>query len=88
MANCGPQSPSGLRENRVQQSPNRAVQRFIGPAHRLDLVDGVEHRRVMPAAKLAADFLERRAGELPSDVHGDLARKDVGAPVGTHREFR
>jgi len=27
---------------------------------------------LVPAGKLPADFLERRARELPGDVHGDL----------------
>ena len=42
----------------------------------------------MPTAKLAANFLERRSGELPSYIHGGLARKHVGAPIGTQGEFR
>src|SRR5262249_11780788 len=50
--------------------------------------DRVQHRAVMPASKLAPDLVERRSRELPSDVHGGLARKDVGAPIGTHCEFR
>src|SRR5262249_50708910 len=51
-------------------------------------VDGVQYGGVMPAAKLAADFLERGAGELPSEVHGDLPGKDVYPPIGTHGELR
>jgi len=42
----------------------------------------------MPAVKLTADFLERCPGELPRDVHGDLAREDTGTPFGAHRELR
>ena len=41
----------------------------------------MQHRRVVPAAKLTADFLQRRDGELPRNVHGDLTGKDVGMPV-------
>ena len=48
----------------------------------------MQHRPVVPAAKLTADFLQRRDGELPRNVHGDLAGKDVGAAVGTHDELR
>jgi len=33
---------------------------------------------VVSVAKLAADFLERRTGEPPSDMHGNLTREDVG----------
>ena len=83
----GPNS-SALRDNRVHQSRDRAVQRFVRTPHLLDPVDGVQHRAVVPAAKLAPDFLERRARELPSNVHGDLAREDVRAAIGAHRELR
>ena len=65
---------SGLLDNGVHQSRDRAVQRFVGAPHRFDLVDGVQHRSVMPASELPPDFLKRRAGELPRNVHGDLPR--------------
>ena len=42
----------------------------------------------MLATELPADFLERRSRDLPDRVHGDLARKDVDAPVGAQLEFR
>jgi len=35
----------------------------------------------MPAAEFAADFLEGRPGELPRDVHGNVARQDFLAPT-------
>jgi len=41
----------------------------------------VQCRGVMPVAKFLADLLERRTGELPRNVHGDLTGKDVGMPV-------
>ena len=66
---------------------DRAVQRLVRAAHLVDLVDGVQRRGLMPAAKLPANFLERRPGELPRNVHRDLARKEVGAPVGAHCEL-
>ena len=47
-----------MTRNRVhQQLRDRAVQRFIGAEHRFDLIDRVERRGVVPAAKLAPDFL-------------------------------
>jgi hypothetical protein len=48
----------------------------------------MQHRGVVPAAKLTADFLKRRAGELPRDVHRDLSRKHVGTAMAAHREYR
>src|SRR5215467_9584096 len=42
----------------------------------------------MPAAKLPTYFLEPGSCELSRDIHGDLARKDVGTAMATHRGFR
>jgi hypothetical protein len=36
---------------------------------------------VVPVAKHASYFLERRTGELPGDVHGDLMRKESRCTV-------
>jgi hypothetical protein len=57
----------------ITASINRVIQRLVEAADLVDPVDGVQHRGVVPVAELAADFLERRAGQLPCDVHGDLA---------------
>jgi hypothetical protein len=57
--------------------PDRAVQRFVGAAHRFNPVDGVQHRSVMPAAKLPADLLERRTHELPHSIARGLDSHDV-----------
>jgi len=67
--------------------PDRAVQRFVGAAHRFNPVDGVQYRSVMPAAKLAANFLKCCPCELSRDEHRYLAWKDVGAPIGAHLEL-
>src|SRR6187549_2278387 len=40
----------------------------------LDLADRVEHRRVVLASEVAAELLERGAGELAAQVDADLAR--------------
>jgi len=45
----------------LHQLHARAVQRLVGAAHRVDPVDGVQHRAVVPAAELPADFLEQRS---------------------------
>ena len=79
MWSCLPASAKGrgvaptLRGSRIHQSRDRAVERFAGPAHLVDRVDGLQHSGVMPAAELPADFLKRRPGDLPGDVHCDLA---------------
>src|SRR3954471_1568053 len=39
-----------------------------------DLVDAVQHRRVVAAAELGADLGQRRVGQLAAQVHGDVAR--------------
>src|SRR5436309_2063179 len=65
----------------VHQPSDGAVQILVGAAHFLDLVDGVQHSGVMLAAKLAANFRQRRGRELLDDVHGDLARKGDGASI-------
>jgi hypothetical protein len=65
----------------VHQSRDGAVEVFVGAAHLFDLVDRVEHRRVMLAAELAADLRQRRGGELLHDVHRDLSRESDGARV-------
>src|SRR3990170_8601606 len=48
----------------------------------LDLVDGVEDRRVVLAAEALADVGEGIAGELVGEVHGDLAGKGDGLGPG------
>ncbi len=45
------------------------------------LLNGVQHRGVMLAAKLAADFRQGGGGELLHQVHGDLAGKGDGLGV-------
>jgi len=64
----------------ITASINRVIQRLVEAAHLLDLVDGVQRRGVVAVAELPPDFLERRARELPRDVHGQMVRKNVGAP--------
>jgi len=46
-------------------------------SHAFDLVDGMEHRRVMHAAELAANLLQRGPCELPRHIHRKLAREGV-----------
>ncbi len=40
----------------------------------LDLIDRVDHRRVVTAAEALADRRQRRLGEVATQVHGDLTR--------------
>src|SRR5215467_2846166 len=79
---------SGVCSNCVHQSLDRAVQRFIEAAHLVYPADRVQHSSVMPAAELAADFLERRPGELPRQVHCNLTWEDVCPPIATQGEFQ
>jgi hypothetical protein len=62
-----------------------AVQCTVRAAHLFDPVDGVQHRGVVPVTKLPADFLERCPSELPGDIQGKLAGKDLDTPVGVLR---
>ena len=48
---------SAIRDNCLHQSGDRPVQRFIRATRLVDLINGVPHRIVMPAAELAADLL-------------------------------
>src|ERR1700730_15412442 len=60
------------RLQRVHKSSDGAVQIFVRPPHLFDFVDRVQHRSVVLAAELAADFRQRRGSELLDDVHGYL----------------
>src|SRR6266481_3987802 len=53
---------SGLLQ-RVQQARNRPVQIFVRPPQLLDLIDRVQHSRVMLAAELPANLRQRSCGE-------------------------
>ena len=74
-------SASDYAATGVNQFRDHPVQRFILATHRCDLIDGVQHCRVVPAAELPADFLQRRSSDLPDDIHGQLAREDENTPV-------
>src|SRR5690606_16614645 len=72
-----------LRADRVGAGPELLVARqFL-----LDLLDRVDHRRMVAAAEQPADLDEREAEELAHQVHGDLARdrEILGAPLGAER---
>src|SRR5215472_11228743 len=43
---------------------------------RADLPLGVHDSGVVPAAEVLADLWQRQVGQLPAQVHGDLARGD------------
>jgi len=59
------------------QPGDGTVQFLVQPPHAFDLVDGMEHRRVMHAAELAANLLQRGPCELPRHIHRKLAREGV-----------
>src|ERR1700681_902870 len=72
----------------IHQLVNRAVQILVATTERVDLVDGVQHRRVMFAAELASNFRERSGGELLHQIHGNLAGKGDGLRVRAHLQVR
>jgi hypothetical protein len=70
----------------VHQTGDRAVQFLVRAAQFFNLVDGVQHRGVVLAAKLPADFRQRCGGQLLYDVHGHLARESDSS--GSRRPAR
>ena len=57
----GPKS-ARLSVEGVEQSVDGAIQVFIGPAQSVNLVDGVQYRGVVLAAKLPADLRQGSRG--------------------------
>src|SRR2546425_7749598 len=60
------------------------VERGIFPHQRLDLIDGMEHGRVVLATEGPADLGERGVGEVARQIHSDLTGKGhrLGAILG------
>src|SRR4051812_20924549 len=54
---------------------------------RADLFHRVDHRCVVPAAVLPSDGGIAQVGELPADVHADLAGGDEGAAAALALEL-
>lgn len=48
---------------------------FIGFIYFFDFCAGVKDGGMVPSAQVAADFLQTVSGELPSEIHADLARQ-------------
>src|SRR4051794_37234985 len=52
-----------------------------------DLLDGVDHRGVVPPAVLPGDGRVAEVGQLPAHVHADLAGGDERAPAALALEL-
>src|SRR6185369_531209 len=77
-------NPSGSRDLSAQLLSHfidQPVQIFVGLPSDVNLVDGMQHRGVMLAAKLATDLRQGSFGEMLGQVHGDLPGIDNGARV-------
>ena len=65
----------GSQVNALDQPLDGLVERGIFPHQRLDLIDGMEHGRVVLATEGQADLGEGGVGEVARQIHGDLTEK-------------
>src|SRR6185437_8516788 len=87
--------PRGGKEGRSRDSSAQSLRQFIEQpvqilvalAALINLLDGVQHRGVVLAAKLASYLGQRGLGKLLGQVHGDLPWVNDGAGVVLGLDF-
>src|SRR5579862_5296672 len=57
-----------------QEVVDNCVERMVALPQFLNLLDGVNHGRMMLAAEAPSDLGQRRVRELVTQIHGDLPR--------------
>ena len=76
---CGQLWKTGLPRlkplaKRLHEGVDKAVEISVPLPHVFDLSNRVDHSRVVLAAKTASDLGKRRAGQVLTEIHGDLSR--------------